>query len=39
MTGQTLLGIPVIVSITEAEKNRQARLDAQATYSLPLHLV
>lgn len=32
MTGQTLIGIPVIVSITEAEKNRQARLDAQAAY-------
>jgi len=34
MTGQTLIGIPVIVSITEAEKNRQARLDAQAAYVL-----
>ena len=32
MTGQTLIGIPVIVSITEAEKNRQARLDAQTAY-------
>ena len=30
MTGQKLLGIPVIVQITEAEKNRQARLDAQS---------
>ena len=29
MTGQRLLGLPVIVQITEAEKNRQARLDAQ----------
>jgi RNA-binding protein 23/39 len=32
MTGQRLLGIPVIVQITEAEKNRQARMDAAATY-------
>lgn len=40
MTGQTLIGIPVIVSITEAEKNRQARLDAQSAYYpiLGLHL-
>jgi len=33
MTGQTLLGIPIIVQITEAEKNRQARLDAAAANS------
>ena len=32
MTGQRLLGIPIIVQITEAEKNRQARLDAAAAY-------
>ena len=35
MTGQRLLGIPVIVQITEAEKNRQARLDAAAAYYSP----
>jgi RNA-binding protein 23/39 len=33
MTGQRLLGLPIIVSITEAEKNRQARLDQIAAYS------
>lgn len=32
MTGQRLLGLPIIVSITEAEKNRQARLDQIAAY-------
>jgi len=32
MTGQRLIGIPIIVQITEAEKNRQARLDAAAAY-------
>ena len=32
MTGQRLLGLPIIVSITEAEKNRQARLDQMAAY-------
>jgi hypothetical protein len=32
MTGQRLLGIPIIVQITEAEKNRQARIDAAAAY-------
>jgi hypothetical protein len=31
MTGQRLLGLPIIVSITEAEKNRQARLDAMTS--------
>ncbi|CAG8517517.1 7657_t:CDS:10 [Cetraspora pellucida] len=30
LTGQKLLGIPVIVQLTEAEKNRQARLAEQA---------
>ncbi|KTW26337.1 hypothetical protein T552_02822 [Pneumocystis carinii B80] len=28
MTGQRLLGIPIIVQLTEAEKNRQAKADA-----------
>jgi RNA-binding protein 23/39 len=37
MTGQRLLGLPVIVQITEAEKNRQARLDAAAAYVSPYH--
>jgi RNA-binding protein 39 len=32
MTGQRLLGIPIIVQITEAEKNRQARIDSAAAY-------
>jgi RNA-binding protein 39 len=27
LTGQKLLGIPIIVSVTEAEKNRQARTE------------
>ena len=35
MTGQRLLGLPIIVSITEAEKNRQARLDQMAAYVPP----
>jgi RNA-binding protein 39 len=35
MTGQRLLGIPVIVQITEAEKNRQARLEAASVYNPP----
>jgi RNA-binding protein 23/39 len=30
MTGQKLLGIPVIVQLTEAEKNRIAMAAAQA---------
>jgi hypothetical protein len=37
MTGQRLLGIPIIVQITEAEKNRQARMDAQAAYAPGSH--
>ena len=37
MTGQRLLGIPVIVQITEAEKNRQARLESAAVYRPQLH--
>jgi RNA-binding protein 23/39 len=32
MTGQRLLGIPIIVQITEADKNRLARMDAAVTY-------
>ena len=32
MTGQRLLGIPIIVQVSEAEKNRQARLDLAAAY-------
>jgi len=35
MTGQRLLGIPVIVQITEAEKNRQARMESAAVYASP----
>ncbi|EFX05928.1 RNA splicing factor [Grosmannia clavigera kw1407] len=31
LTGQKLLGIPVIVQMTEAEKNRQVRSTAEAT--------
>jgi RNA-binding protein 23/39 len=31
LSGQKLLGIPVVVQLTEAEKNRQARL-AEAAY-------
>ncbi|EMR09306.1 hypothetical protein PNEG_02266 [Pneumocystis murina B123] len=31
MTGQRLLGIPIIVQLTEAEKNRQAKADAMIT--------
>lgn len=35
-TGQKLLGIPIIVEITEAEKNRQAMLKAElAAYVYP----
>ena len=37
MTGQRLLGIPIIVQITEAEKNRQARLDAAVAYVPKCH--
>lgn len=35
MTGQKLLGIPVIAQLTEAEKNRQAREEALAQGKLP----
>lgn len=35
MTGQKLLGIPVIAQSTEAEKNRQAREEALAQGKLP----
>lgn len=35
MTGQKLLGIPVIAQLTEAEKNRQAREEAIAQGKLP----
>lgn len=40
LTGQKLLGIPIIVQLTEAEKNRQARVaDGVATQSngIPFH--
>lgn len=40
LTGQKLLGIPVIVQLTEAEKNRQARnTEGVATISngIPFH--
>ncbi|KAH7321214.1 linker between RRM2 and RRM3 domains in RBM39 protein-domain-containing protein [Stachybotrys elegans] len=39
LTGQKLLGIPVIVQVTEAEKNRQARNPEAATQSssIPFH--
>lgn len=40
LTGQKLLGIPVIVQVTEAEKNRQARISTgQPTQSngIPFH--
>ena len=37
MTGQRLLGIPVIVQITEAEKNRQARLESSSMYVSPFN--
>jgi RNA-binding protein 39 len=40
LTGQKLLGIPVIVQLTEAEKNRQARVaTGQPTQSngIPFH--
>ena len=35
LTGQKLLGIPVIAQLTEAEKNRQAREEAIAQGKLP----
>lgn len=40
LTGQKLLGIPIIVQLTEAEKNRQARnTEGTATVSngIPFH--
>lgn len=40
LTGQKLLGIPVIVQLTEAEKNRQVRTtDSSGTHanSIPFH--
>lgn len=40
MTGQKLLGIPIIAQLTEAEKNRQARNPEAATTnhsSVPFH--
>ena len=40
LTGQKLLGIPIIVQLTEAEKNRQVRnADAPGTnpHSVPFH--
>lgn len=40
LTGQQLMGIPVIVSLTEAEKNRQARVAegaATQTNGVPFH--
>lgn len=40
LTGQRLLGIPVIAQLTEAEKNRQARVNAtetNTTNQVPFH--
>lgn len=39
MTGQRLLGIPIIAQLTEAEKNRQARAETNASQSsaIPFH--
>ncbi|KAJ5331764.1 hypothetical protein N7476_001547 [Penicillium atrosanguineum] len=40
LTGQTLVGIPVIVQLTEAEKNRQARnpeASSSSGHSAPFH--
>nr|POE73038.1 rna-binding protein rsd1 [Quercus suber] len=39
LTGQKLLGIPVIVQLTEAEKNRQTKTEGGATQSngVPFH--
>lgn len=40
LTGQRLLGIPIIAQLTEAEKNRQARVNATETNSanqVPFH--
>ena len=38
MTGTKLLGIPVIIQLTEAEKNRQAREEALAQGKVPGHV-
>lgn len=35
LTGQKLLGIPIIAQLTEAEKNRLARTNTEATSSNP----
>ena len=40
LTGQKLLGIPIIAQLTEAEKNRQARqpeASSGASHSAPFH--
>ncbi|KAJ5578548.1 uncharacterized protein N7459_007512 [Penicillium hispanicum] len=40
LTGQTLLGIPIIAQLTEAEKNRQARnpeASSSSQHSAPFH--
>jgi RNA-binding protein 39 len=40
LTGQKLLGIPIIAQLTEAEKNRQARVsaaEANTTNQIPFH--
>lgn len=40
LTGHTLLGIPIIAQLTEAEKNRQARnpeASSSAQHSAPFH--
>ena len=40
LTGQRLLGIPIIAQLTEAEKNRQARVSATDTNTanqVPFH--
>lgn len=40
LTGQRLLGIPIIAQLTEAEKNRQARVDQAAqkdANTVPFH--
>lgn len=40
LTGQRLLGIPIIAQLTEAEKNRQARVstvDQNAANQVPFH--
>lgn len=39
LTGQKLLGIPIIAQLTEAEKNRQSKTEGGATQSngVPFH--